>query len=336
MLTDQILPAPRARAPAAPRTPARPRALGLALLLAGACLFPFLADGFVVFQITQLLVYAIAILGLNLLTGTSGQFSLGHGAFFAAGAYVAAILISEFGVPFPLAIVAAGAVCFGLGLGFGFPALKLDGIYLALATFALAVATPQILKLSLLEHWTGGVSGIVLDKPEPPAGLPVDADQWLYFITLVTGGALYWLVRNMVAGRTGRAFRAVKDNPLAAASMGVPVTRMKVLAFGYSALITGVAGALSALVIQFVAPDSFHVWLSIGLLVGLVIGGVGWLPGALVGAAFITFVPGLAESVSQGLQGVVYGLFLIAAVYLAPRGAGGLVARFEAWRSRRA
>lgn len=308
----------------------------LAALAVAACVFPFLAGGFLVFQITQLLIFAIAILGLNLLTGASGQFSLGHGAFFAAGAYVTAILIAQGGVPYPLAVAGAGLACFGLGLVFGFPALKLEGIYLALATFALAVATPQILKLSLLEHWTGGVSGIVLDKPEAPAGVPLDADQWLYFVTLVTGGVLYALVRNMLAGSTGRAFRAVKDNPLAAASMGVPVTRMKVLAFGYSALITGIAGGLSALVVQFVAPDSFQVWLSISLLVGLVIGGVGWLPGALVGAAFITFVPGIAEEVSQGLQGVVYGLFLIAAVYLAPRGAGGVAAALARLVSRRA
>lgn len=306
------------------------RALGriaFGLLLAGTLVLPLLIDDFQTFQFTQMLVLAIAIMGLNLLTGFSGQFSLGHGAFFAAGAYIVAFLLSNELASFPVALLAAGLFCFVLGLGFGFPALKLDGIYLALATFSLAVAVPQLLKLSVLEHWTGGVGGIVLMKPAVPESLPISEDQWLYYIVVATGLILYALVINLLAGRSGRAFLAIKDNALAARVMGINVTRAKVMAFGYSAFVTGMAGGLSALATQYVAPDSFTLFVSINLLVGLVVGGVGWIPGALAGAAFIYFLPTLAEGVSQGLQGVIYGVVLIAVMYFAPKGLGALVSR---------
>lgn len=296
-------------------------------MLIVALLLPWLTDDFQTFQLTQMLVLAIAIMGLNLLTGFSGQFSLGHGAFFAVGAYVVAFLLGNEITSFPVALAAAGAVCFLFGLGVGFPALKLDGIYLALATFSLAVAVPPILKLSVLEHWTGGVGGIVLMKPAVPEALPMSEDQWLYYIVVATGLVLYALVVNLLAGRTGRAFLAVKDNALAARVMGINVTRTKVLAFGYSALVTGIAGGLSALATQYVAPDSFTLFVSINLLVGLVVGGVGWIPGALAGAAFIYLLPTFAEGISQGMQGVVYGLVLIAVMYFAPKGLGALVSR---------
>ncbi|WP_290685844.1 MULTISPECIES: branched-chain amino acid ABC transporter permease [unclassified Haematobacter] len=311
-------------------TPRKSKAAGraiFAVLLLAAVLLPLFVDDFQTFQFTQVLVLAVAIMGLNLLTGFSGQFSLGHGAFFAAGAYVVAYLVGNELAPFPVALVAAGAFCFVMGLAFGFPALKLDGIYLALATFSLAVAVPQILKLSVLEHWTGGVGGIVLMKPPVPAWLPISEDQWLFYIVLVTGLILYALVTNLLAGRTGRAMLAVKDNALAARAMGINVTHTKVLAFGYSALVTGMAGGLSAMATQYVAPDSFTLFVSINLLVGLVVGGVGWIPGALAGAAFIYFLPTLAENVSQGMQGVVYGVVLIAVMYFAPKGLGAFVRR---------
>lgn len=301
--------------------------LALGGLVLAALVVPKLVDDFTAFQLTQVMVLAIAIMGLNLLTGFTGQFSLGHGAFFAAGAYVTAYLLGHEIVSFPVALLAAGLFCFVLGLGFGFPALKLDGIYLALATFSLAVAVPQILKLSVLDDWTGGVGGIVLSKPPVPGWLPLTEDQWLYYIVMATGLILYALVVGLLAGRTGRAFLAVKDNALAARAMGINVTRMKVLSFGYSALVTGMAGGLSALATQYVAPDSFTLFVSINLLVGMVVGGVGWMPGALAGAAFIYFMPTLAEEVSQGMQGVVYGVVLFAVMLFAPKGLGALMRR---------
>ena len=295
------------------------------LVLAILALCPFVLSNFQVFQLNLMLIYAIAILGLNLLTGFNGQFSLGHGSFYAIGAYTAAILMDRFGIGYVWTLPAAGLICFASGFLFGLPALRLEGVYLALATFALAVATPQMLKLSIFEHWTGGVQGIVILKPDAPFGLPLSQDRWLYFFTLGVGLLLYYAVRNLVASRSGRAMMAIRDNPLAARSMGVNVALYKSLAFGVSALFTGIAGALGAIVIQFVAPDGFTFALSVALLVGLVVGGVGWLPGALVGGAFIVFIPNVAEEISKGLSGALYGVILILLIYLMPTGAGGLI-----------
>lgn len=290
---------------------------------------PYVSGSFFVYQLTQMLVYAIAIMGLNLLTGINGQFSLGHGAFYAIGAYTTAILIEMAGAHYALTLPAAGAICFIAGFLFGLPALRLEGVYLALATFALAVTTPQLLKLSPLEPLTGGVQGIVVFsetfETPVPFGLPIDPGAWTYYFTLAIGALLFWLARNLVDSRTGRALMAIRDNPIAAQSMGVNIALYKAMAFGVSALITGVAGGLSAIVVKFVAPDSFSFTLSIALLVGLVLGGVGWLPGALIGAAFIIFIPNIAEEVSKGLSAAVYGVLLILIIYVAPQGAGGLI-----------
>ena len=303
---------------------ARYRVAGLAVLLVALAL-PFMVRNFVVFQLTMAMIYAIAILGLNLLTGFNGQFSLGHSAFFGLGAYTAAILMETYGVPYYLTFPAAGLVCFAFGFLFGLPALRLEGVYLALATFALAVATPQILKSTPLEPWTGGVQGIVVTKPDAPFGLPLSGDQWLYFLTMAIGLLLAVAAMNLIHSRSGRAIMAIRDNPIAARAMAIDVSLYKTLTFGVSAAYTGVAGALSAMVVQFVAPDSFTFTLAIGLFVGLVVGGVGSIPGALFGGFFVLFVPNIAESVSKGLAGAVYGVILILVIYLMPTGAAGLV-----------
>jgi branched-chain amino acid transport system permease protein len=307
---------------------------GLVVILVLAVLPVFLAN-FTVFQLTMMLIYGIAILGLNLLTGINGQFSLGHGAFYAIGAYTAAILMEDAGLAYGWTLPAAGLICFVSGFLFGLPALRLEGIYLALATFGLAVAMPQFLKLSVIEPWTGGVQGIVITKPDAPFGLPLNQDQWLYYFTLVVGLLLYWFATNLVASRSGRALMAIRDNPLAARAMGVNTALYKSLAFGISAAFTGVAGALGAIVVQFVAPDSFTFALSVALFVGLVVGGVGWLPGALAGGAFVVFVPNVAELFNKALAGAVYGVILILLIYLMPTGAGGLVRRTADFVGRR-
>ena len=234
-------------------------------------------------------------------------------------------MMEQMGVSYFWTLPAAGVICFVLGFLFGLPALRLEGVYLALATFALAVATPQILKLSPLEHWTGGVQGIVIAKPDAPFGLPLNQDQWLYYFTLIVGVILYVCARNLVMSRSGRALMAIRDNPIAARSMGVNTSLYKASAFGLSAFYTGVAGALGAIIVQFVAPDSFTLTLSIGFLVGLAVGGVGWLPGALFGGAFLMFVPNVAESISKGLSGAVYGLLLILLIYAMPSGVAGFL-----------
>jgi branched-chain amino acid transport system permease protein len=187
------------------------------------------------------------------------------------------------------------------------------------------VATPQLLKLSILEHWTGGVQGIVIIKPDAPFGLPLSQDKWLYYFTLAVLILMFAAAMRLVSSRTGRALKAIRDNPLAAKAMGIDTALYKSLAFGVSALYTGVAGSLGAIVVQFVAPDSFTFFLAVSFLVGLVVGGVGSIPGALVGGLFIMFIPNLAEQVSKGLAWAVYGVILILVIYLMPTGAAGFV-----------
>ena len=294
---------------------------GLVLALA----LPFAVKNFLIFQLTLALIYAIAILGLNLLTGFNGQFSLGHSAFYGIGAYTAAIMMDQGDIAYYWTLPAAGIVCFVVGFLFGLPALRLEGVYLALATFALAIAMPQLLKSTPLEGWTGGVQGIVITKPDAPFGLPLNSDQWLYYFTVLVAIVMYVCAINLVKSRTGRAIVAIRDNPIAASAMGVNVALYKTLTFGVSALYTGVAGALGAIAVQFVAPDSFTFNFAIALFVGLVVGGVGSIPGTLFAGLFVLFVPNIAEQVSKGLAQAVYGIILILVIYVMPSGAAGFV-----------
>jgi branched-chain amino acid transport system permease protein len=297
----------------------------LIVAIVGACVLPFYLKNFQVFQLTLAMVYAIVILGLNMLTGFNGQISLGHGAFYAIGAYVAAILMDRFGVPYWATLPVAGAVCLVAGFLFGLPALKLEGLYLALATFALGVAMPQILKYKAIEGWTGGVQGIVIIKPDAPFGLELSQDRWLYFFTLFVLLVMFLIGYNILRGRMGRAMIAIRDQPIAAEAMGIDIATVKALTFGISALYTGVAGALGAIVIQFVAPDSFNIFLSISFVVGMVIGGVGSIVGAIYGGLFIQFVPNVAEAISKSAPWAIYGLFLIGFMFLMPTGVAGFI-----------
>ncbi len=282
---------------------------------------PMFAKNFIIFQMTMLLIYGLAVLALNILTGGSGQFSLGQSAFYAIGAYTTAVLMEHFNINYALCLPIAGVLCFGAGFLFGQPALRLSGIYLALATFALATAMPQLLKLNFLEPWTGGVQGLVITKPNAPFGLPMKQDMWLYYFTLVVTIAIYVFSVNLLRSRSGRAFMAIRDNEIAASAMGINVALYKTLAFGVSAGITGVAGGLGAIAVQFVAPDSYTILLAINLFLGMVVGGVGWLPGSIIGSAFIIFVPNIAESISKGLSGAVFGVLLFLVIFLVPHGA---------------
>jgi branched-chain amino acid transport system permease protein len=297
----------------------------IAGLLLAACALPLLVSDYRVFQFNLVLVYAIALLGLNLLTGYNGQISLGHGAFYAIGAYCAAILMDKYGWPYWATLPAAGAVCLLAGFLFGLPALRLEGLYLALATFALGVSLPSLLKYHHLEKWTGGVQGIVITKPEPPFGLPINADQWLYYFTLAVASVMFLLAWNLLRGRVGRALVAIRDNHIATEVMGVNNAMYKSLAFGVSAMYTGVAGALGAIAIQYVAPDSFNIFLSIVFLVGIVVGGLASISGALYGALFIQFVPNIADEISKAAPWAIFGIFLIGFVYLMPMGIAGAV-----------
>ena len=287
-------------------------------------------------QLSLMIVYAIAVLGLILLTGFNGQISLGHGAFFAVGAYVAAILIDQANWPYWATLPLAAVICFVVGYLFGLPALRLEGHYLALATFALAVAVPQILKYRHFEWFTNGVQGINIFKPDPPFAVPLSADQWMYLVVLAVAVVMFWIAHNLLDSRTGRALRAIRDHAMAASTMGINVAHYKTVVFGISALYTGVAGALHAIIFEFVAPDSFRFELSIAILVGAVVGGIASLPGAVIGGVFVQVIEKYADALTKKLTAAVnlpldlepwtiYGIALIVLMYTMPMGiAGGL------------
>jgi branched-chain amino acid transport system permease protein len=304
---------------------AAPRLLGLAAFAIVLVVLPFWMSSYHVFQLTMVIVYAIVLLGLNILTGFNGQISLGHGAFFAIGAYTTAILLDKTGIPYWATVPVAGAVCLVAGFLFGLPALRLEGLYLALATFALAVATPQLLKYRHVEAWTGGVQGITFPKPDPPPHVPLDSDQWLYFFCLLVAAPLFFVGWNLLRARTGRAIVAIRDHSMAAAAMGIDTAFYKTATFGVSAMYTGIAGALGALVTQFVAPDSFPIFLSLSFLVGIVVGGIASIPGAVFGAVFIEFVPNVADAISDAAPWAIYGVMLIGVMYVMPQGVAGLL-----------
>ncbi len=311
-------------------TPAAWRRLRLSALLAVAVLLPFTMSDFQAFQLTLAMVYAIALLGLNILTGYNGQISLGHGAFYAIGAYTAAILIDQWAVPYALTIPAAGIVCFVVGFLFGLPALRLNGLYLAVATLALAFSVPQILKYDAFEAWTGGVQGIFMDKPDAPFGLPLSQDKWLYFFTLAILLLLFTAAWNLLRGRTGRALIAIRDHHISAETMGINTALYKSLTFGVSALYTGIAGALGGIVVQFVGPDSFNIFLSITFLVGIVVGGLASISGAIYGGLFILYIPNIAQNISAAAPWAIYGVLLLLFMYVMPRGIAGFLAALGA------
>ncbi len=297
------------------------RWLGGAVLIALAVVLPFTLSNYHVFQLTQVMIYAIAVLGLNILTGYNGQISLGHGGFFAAGAYTAAILMHRYGVPYWATLPPAALMCFALGVLFGLPALRFEGPYLALVTLAMAVAMPQLLKY--FDTWTGGQQGIRLAKPMPPPELGIDRDRWLYFLVFVVLLIAMRIAANLLNGRTGRAFVAIRDHPIAAAAMGINTARYKTLAFGTSTAFTGVAGALAAIVIGFVAPESFTLFLSLSFLVGSAVGGIATIGGAVVGGFFIEFVPNFANDISDAAPWAIYGMAMLLFMYVMPRGVVG-------------
>lgn len=298
--------------------------VGASAALLVALVLPWLISDYRVFQFTQVWILAIAMLGLNLLTGWCGQVSLGHGAFFALGAYCSALLMHHLGVPDWLTLPACAVICFSAGWLFGLPAARLEGLYLALASFALAVALPQLLKHPLLAPLTGGTQGIALDAATPPGGWPLSAEHWLYTLSLGSLLIAMLITHRLVRGQPGRMMRALRDHPVAASTLGVDAAALKARVFGLSAMYAGVAGGLSAAAVRYVGPDSFDVFLSISLLVGIVIGGLASIPGSILGALFVQFVPHTAEQVSREAAWAIYGLFLLVALWAMPNGIAGL------------
>ena len=293
-----------------------------------------------------------------MLTGYTGQISLGHGAFMAIGGYTTAILISDQGLKLgghtfssdmrdiwtiPLAGLVAGIV----GFLFGFPALRLTGLYLALATFAIAVAMPGLIKYDRFETFTGGGGGINLfgipgltgainGVTIPVIDRTITFNEWLYYLSWTVALIMFAIAWLLLRGKTGRSFRAIRDSELAAASSGVNLATYKTLAFGISAFYAGVAGSLLAIATTFVNPDTYPITLSIFLLVGVVVGGLGSLWPLVFGAIFIQFLPLWAQEVSkaQGAPAVVYGVILILVMIMLPGGAAGLIRRLQSLTSR--
>jgi branched-chain amino acid transport system permease protein len=282
-------------------------------------------------------VYFIAIMGLNILTGFTGQISLGHGAFMAIGGYTTAILVVHYGVRDLWTIPIAGLVAGGAGLLFAVPALRLTGMYLAVATFALPIAFPQVVKK--FDKFTGGSEGIQLvGDPNYTGkgyqnvhalGQTLTFNNWLYYLTWTIAVVLFVIAWILLGGRAGRTFRAIRDSEIAARSSGVNLPLYKTLAFGVSALYAGIAGSLFVIINFSVSPGTFPIDLSLLLLIGAVISGLGSLWGIAVGAIFLQYLPSLSEQVSksQGAASVAYGLAVIVAVLLLPYGAAGLVRR---------
>lgn len=301
--------------------------IAVGLVAVVALWLPTYYEPYRVFQFSEVLIFAIAVLSLNLLTGFSGQISLGHSFFFAMGAYTTAILLRDFEVQYAFPILASFAVAFVLGFLFGIPALRLKGVYLALVTIALAIVAPPVIKR--FESITGGSQGIQVDKPQAPAWMGLENDQWQYYLSLVVAVVVFVVARNLVRGRVGRALTGVRDNELAARTMGVNPATVKTMTFAYSAGFTGVAGSLYALVIGFVSPDSFTILLAINLLVGAIVGGVATIGGAVFGAAFIVFVPVYASDVNEALGGVIYGLALVAVMFTMRGGVMGVLHRIR-------
>lgn len=303
--------------------------VAVAVLVAAALVLyvPHYYVPFRVFQFTEVLVFAIAVLSLNLLTGYTGQISLGHNFFFAIGAYTTAIMFRELDTVLVVPVVAAFVIAAVVGYLIGIPALRVSGIYLALITIALAVVTQPL--LTRFEGLTGGSQGINIDTPSAPAWTGLADDQWLYYVCLAVAVVVFLLARNLVRGGVGRSMTAVRDNELAARTMGVNPAIPKTRTFAYSAGFAGVAGSLYTLVVGLVAPGSFTIILAINLLVGAVVGGMGTIAGAIFGGAFITFVPVYTSDINPALGGVIYGAVLILVMFLMPGGAMGLARRIR-------
>jgi branched-chain amino acid transport system permease protein len=312
--------------------------LALCALLAAAALAPAFASDFQLFRLTNILAYAIALLGINILVGYNGQISLGHGAFYGIGAYATALLVVHAGVPHWAAIPIAGALCLAAGLLFGLPLLRLQTMHLAMATFAMGAVLPTLVKVKGIDRWTGGAQGLGLDVPEVPFGLPLSFDQWLYLLTLAALAASFLLAANLLRGRIGRAARAIRDQPLAAQAMGIDTVAYKAAIFGLSAMLAGIAGALATLSLRYIGPGMCGIFLSFGFLIGSAVGGIATLSGALYGALFLQVIFLAVGATAQTLHTwnlqLIYGLLLIGFLWLNPHGVAGAIERAWAWLRR--
>lgn len=295
----------------------RPRALAAAAGLGALAAWPWVAPRYFVFLASIVLVNAIVAIGLNLLSGYTNQLSFGHAGFFAIGAYTAAVLTLRWpGAPVVVTLLLAGLATAAVGLAFGVPCLRLGGLYLTMATLAFGfVITEAILNLDAL---TNGADG--LRVPAARLGtLALSTDAARYYLTAAVAAVLVLAALNLVRTRTGRAFLAIRESEIAAQASGVPVAAYKTLAFGLSAFYTGVAGGLFAFVVGFLSPDAFDVFLSVDFVVMIIVGGLGSVPGSIIGATVVTLLhDGLAAF--QNYRPLIFGAILIACMLFMPGG----------------
>ena len=322
---------------------AAPAVVALVVLL----VLPQTVSDFRLNQMTGWIPLALAALGLNLLTGYNGQISVGHGALYGVGAYTAGLLVTRGQWPLLAAVAGAGVVTFVVGLVIGLPALRIKGLYLALVTLAVAVLFPDVVKR--FSSLTGGAKGLYLTTPElnsrgvvvdkpvkllPPGGIDQTREQWTFYVFVVVAAVMFLLVRNLVNSRSGRAIVAVRDNEIAAEVNGIDVARVKVLTFGVSAGLAGVAGGLFAVWQGQIFPQSFVVTTSLYLLVAVVVGGPASIMGPAIGALFVglfqdVITPELPERFSKATP-LILGVGLIVLMLVAPGGIAGLARQLVA------
>jgi branched-chain amino acid transport system permease protein len=299
------------------------------LLVATMLAAPWIVSEYWLAQLTFILIYSIVGLGLMLLAGFTGLFSIGHAAFLGVGAYTQAVLTNA-GLPFPIALLCAGALSAAVGIVVGLPALRVKGIYLGIATLSFGFIVEEV--FARWESVTGGNAGIHIKAPNM-FGLTLDSGDEFYFLCLVLAVGSTLLILNLLRSPTGRAFVAIRDSEVSAQSMGIHLARYKSMSFAISAALAGIGGALYAHKLQFISPDQFNILQSIDLLLMVVIGGLGSVHGAFLGAIFLITMPqviALAKDYlpavigqAPGLQGTVYGLVLIAFVLFEPLGLYG-------------
>jgi branched-chain amino acid transport system permease protein len=300
-----------------------------------AAALSFCFPDFIVFRFTQAVIWAIALLGLVMLCGVSGQFSFAQAALYGMGGYTAAILANHTAIPagwgLALAPLVGGAAGYGLGRVAGG-----HGIWTqALISYAVAIAFPQLLRWRLIEHWTGGVQGLYLDALQAPGGI-VSPDRWSFLVALALLALGTVLAANVIASRSGRALMAVRDDDLAAAAQGIHVAHLRAAASGVAGAWLALAGCLSAFQFGFVGPTSYNFALSVQMLFGLVVGGMHSIAGAILGGLFLQFFPDIVAPLGKGLSALLYAVLLIAAIVAMPNGIAGALQKVKSLLSRRA
>jgi branched-chain amino acid transport system permease protein len=298
-------------------------------LVVGCLLVPGVLDDYVLSQLTFICMYSVATVGLMLLTGYTGQISMGHAAFFAIGAYTSAILTGH-GIPFLLALPAAGIPAAIVGIVIGLPALRLSGLYLAIATMAFSFIVEEV--LARWEGLTHGNMGMIVE-PASIGPLTFSTETRYYYLTLVVLILTIFAAKNLLRSPAGRAMIAIRDSEVASQAMGISLARFKTMAFAISAFFTGIAGALYAHKISFINPESFTILLSIELLAMIIIGGLGSIHGAVYGAAFVIFLPQLILVAKDymptylaeqtGLESFLYGIMIMLFILFEPLGIYG-------------